>query len=108
MAMFFDRRLFALTRGVRLRIALAALLGLVALPVAIERLVLQATVLARVFQGQPVIAVLPLVGLIGLLILIRAGLQFSKEEVASRTAAKLKVSLRRQLYEHVLALGPGY
>jgi ATP-binding cassette subfamily C protein CydCD len=106
--MYFDRRLFALTRGVRLRIALAALLGLIALPVIIERLVLQASVLAQVFQGKSVLAVLPLVVMIAILILIRAALQFSKEEVANRTAGDLKVKLRRQLYEHVLRLGPGY
>jgi ATP-binding cassette subfamily C protein CydCD len=106
--MYFDRRLFALTRGVRMRMVLAAALGLIALPIVIERLVLQATVLAKVFQGAPVITVLPLVALIAVLILLRALLQFSKEELANRTSSKLKVRLRRQLYDHVLRLGPGY
>src|SRR6266571_806716 len=105
-SMYFDVRLLSLTRGFRGRIAFATLLGLLALPVAIARLVLQATVLVRVFQGQSLVSLLPLVGLIGVLILLRAGLQFCKEEVANRTAASLKVRLRRELYEHVLELGP--
>jgi ATP-binding cassette, subfamily B, bacterial len=106
--MYFDRRLFALTRGVRMRMLLAAALGLIALPLVIQRLVLQATVLAKVFQGAPIASVLPLVGAIAVLILLRALLQFSKEDLANRTSAKLKVQLRRQLYDHVLRLGPGY
>ena len=106
--MFFDRRLFALTRGYRGRMVLAALLGLLALPAAIGRLFLSGTALARVFQGRPLNSVLPLIGLIAVLILVRAGLQLCKEEVANRTSGNLKVRLRRQLYEHVLALGPGH
>ena len=106
--MYFDRRLFAMTRGVRLRMLLATLLGLTALPALIGGRILSGTVLARVFQGQPVTSVFPLVVLIAVFVAGRAALQYCKEEVANHTAASLKVRLRRRLYEHILALGPGY
>ena len=49
--MYFDRRLFAMTKGVRWRMVLAALLGIVAVPVAIWRLTLTGAAIAEVFQG---------------------------------------------------------
>lgn len=106
--MYLDRRLLAMTRGVRGRILLAALMGLLALPAGLARLALSGVVLARVFQGRPLRAILPLAAVIAALILIRACLQFLKEEIAHHTAAVLKVALRRGLYEHVLRLGPGH
>ena len=106
--MYFDRRLFEMTRGFRGRIVLAILLGLLGLPALIAARALSGAVLARVFQGQPFSTVVPLVGLIALFILTRAALQFLKEHIANHTAADLKVRLRRRLYQHVLALGPGH
>jgi len=106
--MYFDRRLFTLTRGFRGRMALAAILGLLGLPAVIGRLLLSANVLAKVFQGQSLVSLVPLIAGIAIFILVRAVLQFFKEETANQTAAKLKVQLRRNLYEHVLELGPGY
>ena len=56
--MYFDRRLFGMTRGVRGRIALAAVVGLIAVPVAMWRLVLTGQTMARVFSGEPFNALL--------------------------------------------------
>src|SRR6266849_10697917 len=106
--MYFDPRLFAMTRGVRWRIWLAALIGIVAVPIAIWRLTLAGTTIAQVFQGKSVGSLAPTFVLIAILIVVRAGLQFVREDIANRTAAVLKVRLRRLLYEHVLRLGPGH
>ncbi|MGD9891520.1 MAG: ABC transporter transmembrane domain-containing protein, partial [Dehalococcoidia bacterium] len=106
--MYFDPRLFAMTVGVRGRMVLAALIGIVAVPVAIWRLMLTGDTLARVFEGETLSALAGVFVLLVGLILLRAALQFAKEEVANATAAVLKVRLRRRLYEHVLRLGPGH
>jgi ATP-binding cassette subfamily C protein CydCD len=105
--MYFDWRLFGMTRGVRLRILLAALIGLAALPVSLARLALSGVVIAAAIHGVSVEAlVAPLAAIAGLLVL-RAILQFWREDVSNRTAAEIKVRLRGWLYEHVLTLGPG-
>jgi ATP-binding cassette subfamily C protein CydCD len=105
--MVFDLRLFAMTQGLRLRILLAALVGLVALPVSLARLALSGVVIAAAIRGAWVDALAaPLAGIAGLLVL-RALLQFWREDVSNRTAAEIKVRLRGWLYEHVLMLGPG-
>jgi len=49
--MYFDRRLWAFTRGVRLRIAGTVLLGLLAVGAGIARLALFGWLLGRVIAG---------------------------------------------------------
>ena len=63
--MYFDRRLFGMTRGVRGRMALAALVGLIAVPVAMWRLALTGQAMARVFTGEPFDALVGVLVLIG-------------------------------------------
>ena len=96
-----------MTRGLRGRILLAVLIGLVGLPVGIGRLVLSGVVIAGVFHGRPPAELAPLLVVIGLLVAGRALVQLGKEEVANRTAAEVKIRLRDRIYRHVLALGPG-
>jgi ATP-binding cassette subfamily C protein CydCD len=101
-------RLFQLTRGFRLRLAGAALLGLGAATAGIGRLALSGYALALVFQGQPVAALwVLLAGVLGC-IGLRAVLEYTKEAIGNRTAGEIKVRLRHQFYEHVLCLGPGH
>jgi ATP-binding cassette subfamily C protein CydCD len=106
--MYFDRRMFALTSGLRGRIALAAILGLIALPVTILQLTLTGGILARLFEGDSLNDVATAMAAIVALILLRAMLQFTKGEIAYLTATRMKVRLRRIIYEHVLRLGPGH
>ncbi len=106
--MYFNWRLFAMTRGLRWRIALAALLGLVAVPVAIGRLALTGTTLAQVLQGQTFADVAALIGAIALLVLLRAVLEFFRDEVAHGTGARMKLRLSEMLYRQVLRLGAGH
>src|SRR5919198_925326 len=106
--MYFDRRLFGMTRGVRWRVALAAGVGLVAVPVAMWRLVLTGQAMARVFAGEPFDALIGMLLLIATLILVRALLQLAGDEIANATAALMKARVRGRLYEHVLQLGAGH
>ena len=55
--MHFDRRLWALTRGLRGWIALAIVLGLVAAVVGIARFAMLGVLLSRVFNGAGFVAV---------------------------------------------------
>ena len=57
--MYFDTRLWAMTRGTRPRIALCALLGLLGLAAGIARFALLGQFLARLFAGAPVAALWP-------------------------------------------------
>src|ERR1041384_5667792 len=105
--MYFDPRLWAMTVGVRARIALAARIGLLGLPVSLARLVLSGVVIASVIQGRPFDQLIWPVVAVGALLLLRAGEQLLKEEIANRTAVEMKIRLRSKIYAHVLALGPG-
>src|SRR5919199_5018158 len=108
MLMSLNWRLFQLTQGYRLRLLGAALLGLVASMAGIGRLALSGYVLGLVFRAGPVSTlVLPVEG-VAVCILLRAMLEYAKEASGNRTASDLKLRLRQQIYEHVLALGPGH
>lgn len=101
-------RLFQLTRGFRLQLIGAAVLGLAASLAGIGRLALSGYALGLLFQGQPLSALfLPLMG-VAVCILLRATLEYTKEALANLTASAIKLRLRQQIYQHVLHLGPGH
>src|SRR5919202_554089 len=106
--MYFDWRLFGMTRGLRGRIALAALVGLAAVPVAMWRLTLTGQAMARVFAGEPFSALSSMLLLIAGLIIVRAVLQLVRDEIGNATAVLMKARVRGLLYHHVVRLGPGY
>jgi ATP-binding cassette subfamily C protein CydCD len=105
---YLDWRLLGMTRGFRGRIALAALIGLAAVPVSMLRLTLTGTTMARAFAGEPFDALLGALGLIALLILLRAILQLARDELANATAALMKARVRGLLYQQILRLGAGH
>jgi ATP-binding cassette subfamily B protein len=106
--MYFDKRLYAMTRGVRLRILFAALVGLVAIGASVSSLAIAGVVILRVFQGEPfsTLAVPMLVA--AALIVVRAAFYYWQNAISHHTASIVKIKLRSQLYHHSLALGPGY
>lgn len=76
-------------------------------------LIAQAWCLAQVVNGvvfaeQTLNQVMPWIGAMGLLILLRTLLAYSAEQVATAAAIKVKTHLRERLYQHLCALGPGY
>ena len=107
--MYFDRRLFGLTRGVRLRILFAAVLGLVAVGAGVTRLAISGVVIYRVLAGESsfselVFSLLAISALIG----ARSLFQYWQNAVSHHTANIVKIGLRRDVYAHALDLGPGY
>jgi ATP-binding cassette, subfamily C, bacterial CydCD len=105
--MYLDRRLIRLTRGVRRRILAAACVGLCAVFAGLARLTLSGLVIAGVLLGKPFPSlILPIGGIIACTVL-RGLLQFLRDRISQGTAARVKVELRRQLFEHALAMGPG-
>ncbi|MCH7737116.1 MAG: thiol reductant ABC exporter subunit CydC [Chloroflexi bacterium] len=107
--MYLHPRLLALAKGVRWRILLAALVGMLAVVAGIARLAVAAVVIFRIIHEDAAFSSLawPIAGMI-CLILLRSGLQYLQEVISHHTASVVKVALRERLYNHCLALGPGY
>jgi ATP-binding cassette subfamily C protein CydCD len=106
--MYFSFKLWSFTKGVRLRIALAVLLGLATAAAGVARLALLGWVIARVFRGEPLESLtLPIIAVAGA-VFLRATLQYFKETVAHHTAALVQLSIRRAVFDRALALGPSY
>ena len=106
--MYLDRRLWVFTEGVRARIVATILLGLLAASAGVARLALLGWLLAKIFSGEPVgELVLPFI-LTAVVMVLRGVLEYVRTMMAHRTAAAVQVTLRRRLYEHVIALGPAY
>src|SRR5579863_1021554 len=107
-AMYFDRRLWELTRGLRGRIALAILIGLVAAGFGIARFVLLGALLARVFMGAPAAIIALLAAGVGLAVLLRALFDHARTLIAHRNADRVQEALRGRLYDKVAELGPAW
>lgn len=103
--MHFDLKLWRMTAGLRGRIALSSCLGLLALAVGIARFAFLGRFLAGVFRGQTLI--LPLLAAAAA-ILLRAWLDHHRTMIAHRTAAKVQETLRGQLFDKIIALGPAW
>ena len=107
--MYFDWRLFGLTRGVRLRIVFAAVLGLIAVGAGVSRLAVSGVVIYRVLAGEASFSTLALpLLIIAALIAVRSLFQYWQNTVSHHTANIVKIRLRHEVYDHALKLGPGY
>ena len=106
--MHFESRLWAFTKGLRLRIAYAVVIGLAATVFGIARLALLGWLIGRIFAGDGFSdLLLPLLA-VGLVIVLRGALEHWRAIVAHETAAKVQLHLRRLLFAKVAELGPGY
>src|SRR5256885_7293535 len=83
--MYFDRRLWELTRGLRGRILLAILLGLLAAGFGIARFALLGALLARVFTGAGFAAIALVAIGVALAVLLRGVLDHARTIIAHRT-----------------------
>jgi ATP-binding cassette, subfamily C, bacterial CydCD len=106
--MYLDPRLWALTRGVRLRIAATVVVGLAAVAVGIVRLVLLGWLLARVLQGEPLASLAGVIVLTAAAVALRSLLDYTRAMMAHHTAARVQTRLRQRLYAHIVALGPAH
>ncbi len=106
--MYFDLRLWAMTVGLRARMALGVGLGLLSLCAGIARFVFLGRLLMRVLQSAPLgDLAAPALGVIAAIVL-RAMLERTRLALAHRTAMRVQERLRERLFERVLALGPGW
>src|SRR3989475_7553965 len=106
--MYFDRRLWALTVGVRGRIAATVLVGLAAVAAGIARLALLGWLLGRVLTGDSLAALAPAIALTALALAARSALDYARTMVAHHTAARVQERLRQTLYAQVASLGPAH
>jgi ATP-binding cassette subfamily C protein CydCD len=106
--MYLDRRLWAFTRGVRLRIVGTVLIGLLAVAAGIARLALFGWLLGRVIAGESLRALLPLVAVTAAAVFVRGALDYWRAMAAHHTAARVQAALRQAIYDRVTALGPAH
>ena len=106
--MYFDRRLWQLTCGLRGWIALAVLLGLFASVVGIARFAILGVLLSHVFNGAGFLAVaVPAVG-VAVAVVLRGIVDHHRTIISHRTAARVQEDLRGRLYDKIAALGPAW
>ena len=107
--MYLHPRLLSLASDVRWRIIISAVVGMLAVAAGVARLAVAALIIVEVVRGNATFESLtwPLVGMAALIV-ARAYLQYLQEVMSHHTASLVKVKLRERLYEHSLALGPGY
>src|SRR6185312_3051532 len=105
---YFDRRLWELTRGLRGRIVATVLIGLLASLIGISRFVLLGMLIARVFQGAAVASLVPLALAVALAVILRGAMEHARTMVANRTAAEVQQALRGRLYDKIAVLGPSW
>jgi len=105
---YLNRRLWAFTRGVRLRIAGTALAGLLAVLAGTARLALLGWVLGHVLAGDSLAKLAWPVAGVAALIALRGLLEYGRTTVAHHTAARVQRRLRGRLYDQITALGPAH
>jgi len=106
--MYFDRRLWELTHGLRGWIALAVLLGLIAAVVGIARFAVLGVLLSQVFNGAGFWAVaIPALG-VAVAVVLRGIVDHHRTMISHRTATRVQKDLRGRLYDKIAALGPAW
>jgi ATP-binding cassette subfamily C protein CydCD len=105
---YLDPRLWALTSGVRGRIAVTVLVGLAAVAAGIARLALLGWLLGRVLAGESLASLTPAIALTALALMARSALDYARTMVAHHTAARVQERLRRILYAQIADLGPAH
>jgi ATP-binding cassette, subfamily B, bacterial len=106
--MYFDRRLWAMMGGLRLRVAAAVGLGLMAMAIGILRFVCLGRVLALTFAGAPLTAIASAAAATAACVLARAGLDHARTALAQDTAGRVQADLRARLFDRIAALGPAW
>ena len=106
--MYFDKRLWQLTRGLRGWIAFSILLGLAASVVGIARFALLGVLLSHVFNGAGFAAVaVPAAG-VAAAVLLRGIVDHHRTMISHRTATRVQEELRGRLYDKIAELGPAW
>ena len=105
--MHFEPRLWSFTRGVRLRILWAVLIGLIAVALGVARLALLGWLIGEVFAGRDATSLWFPVALIAVVMVLRGAFEHWRAMVAHATAGRVQKTLRRAIYDKIAELGPG-
>ncbi len=105
--MHLEPRLWSFTEGLRLRIAVAVLIGLAAVGLGVARLVLLGWLIGQVFAGRSLGSLVGPIVAIAVVMMVRGWFERWRAMVAHETAALVQMRLRRTIYDHVASLGPG-
>ncbi len=106
--MYFDRRLWAATAGLRGRIALAVGLGLAGTAAGMARFVLLGMLLAQIYAGATLGACAALAAAVAASVVLRGVLDRGRATIADTTAAAVQIRLRAALHDKIVALGPSW
>jgi ATP-binding cassette, subfamily B, bacterial len=106
--MYFDSRLWKMMAGLRLRVAGAVCLGLIAMGFGVMRFVFLGRVLALAYQGAAVRQIaLAAAGTVACM-LLRAALDHRRVVLAQSTAGRVQSVLRARLFDRIAELGPAW
>ncbi len=106
--MYFDRRLWGFTKGVRGRIFAAVAIGVLATMFGIARLALLGWLIAKVLQGVSLDELLSSFAGVAAVMVVRGWLEYLRTMIAHDTAAKVQVHLRTVIFDKVTELGPAH
>jgi len=106
--MYFDLRLWQLTKGLRGHMLLSIVVGLLALLAGIARFVFLGQLLALVLRGSPWQSWIAPSVAVAAAIVVRALLDHWRAGIACRTAARAQETLRGQLFDRIVTLGPAW
>ena len=106
--MQFETRLWSFTQGVRGRIAISVLIGMIAAALGVIRLALLGWLIGLIFLGQSVDELVMPIIFAALVMLIRGIFEHWRTMTAHETSAIVQKQLRRRLFDKIVSLGPGY
>ncbi len=106
--MQFETRLWSFTQGVRGRIAISVLIGMIATALGVIRLALLGWLIGLIFLGQPAEELVMPIIFAALVMLMRGIFEHWRTMTAHETSAIVQKQLRRRLFEKIVSLGPGY
>ena len=106
--MHFELRLWKFSKGVRLPILYAVLIGLLATALGIARLALMGWLIGRVFAGDPFSELVNPLLLVALVIVARSAFEHWRAMIAHTMSGQIQLKLRQYLFDKVMGLGPSY
>ena len=106
--MYFDSKLWMMMAGLRLRVAGAAGLGLIAMGFGVLRFVFLGRVLALAFGGAPLQQIALAAAATVACMLLRAWLDHRRTVLAQATAGRVQSVLRARLFDRIAELGPAW
>ncbi|MBL7036184.1 MAG: ABC transporter ATP-binding protein, partial [SAR324 cluster bacterium] len=106
--MQFEARLWSFTEGVRGRIVISVLIGMIATALGVIRLALLGWLIGLIFLGRSTDELILPIIFAALVMLLRCVFEHWRTMTAHETSAIVQQQLRRRLFDKIIKLGPGY